>query len=239
MTSLDFPTRTLPHSRPYVTLVLAMSVDGKISDAHRTAARFPSPADKQHLERCLATADATLFGAATLRAYGTTALIKDTALLEARQTPQPIQIVCSASGQLAPTLPFFEQPVPRWLLTTLAGARQWKGTQPFERVWEGQMAAGANGECDLFDWPAIFTELKTLDIHRLLVMGGGQLVAALMAHDLIDELWLTVCPVIIGGNQAPTPCDGGGFSLHEAPRFSLISHQSIGDEVFLNYRRQR
>lgn len=239
MTSLDFPTRTLSQSRPYVTTVLAMSVDGKISDAHRTAARFPSPADKQHLERCLATADATLFGATTLRAYGTTALIKDGALLETRRTPQPIHIVCSTSGQLASTMPFFEQPIPRWLLTTVVGATHWQGTQQFEKVWVGPMAAGMTGSGACFDWPAVFTELKNLNIHRLLVMGGGQLVAALMDHDLIDELWLTICPVVIGGNQAPTPCDGDGFSLSNAPRFSLISHQSIGDEVFLNYRRLR
>ena len=73
----------------------------------------------------------------------------------------------------------------------------------------------------------------------MVVMGGGQLVARLMEVDLIDELWLTVCPVVIGGKTSPTPCDGNGFSLENAPRFTLISNQTVGDEVFLNYRRQR
>ncbi|MEO0396000.1 MAG: RibD family protein [Cyanobacteria bacterium P01_A01_bin.137] len=228
--------RSVTQYRPYVTAVLAMSADGKISDTHRTAARFPSATDQQHLEQRLATADATLFGAGTLRAYGTTALIKQPALLATRQKqpPQPIHIVCSPSGDVDPAAQFFSQPVPRWLLTTLAGAEPWLGQPSFDRVWVAPKVS--TGE---YDWPQILHELHTLDIQQLLVMGGGQLVERLMAADLIDELWLTICPLVIGGAASPTPCDGDGFSLDKAPRFTLISTQTIGDEVFLNYRRQR
>ena len=232
--ALQYDSR--PDNRPYVTLVLAMSTDGKISDTYRTAARFPSTIDKQHLERQVASADATLFGASTLRAYGTTALVKDPALLEKRrQSPQPIQIVCSASGQLDPNAQFFSQPVSRWLLTTAAGAAIWKEKEEFERVWIAPTAKGSYS----FDWLQILTNLKTFNVHHLLVMGGGQLVAALMAADLIDEMWFTICPLIIGGTQAPTPCDGKGFTLGNAPRFTLVSNETVGNEVFLNYRRQR
>ncbi|MEM7066716.1 MAG: RibD family protein [Cyanobacteria bacterium P01_B01_bin.77] len=241
MSSSDFQVSvraTLsPHQRPHVTAIVAMSADGKISDAHRTAARFPSAHDQQHLEQCLATADATLFGASTLRAYGTTALIKDPALLAKRrqqqQRLQPIHIVCSPSGQLNPAAKFFSQPVPRWLLTTMTGAQTWRDRKKFERIWSAPTKAG------LFDWPQILTELPPCHIHHLLVMGGGQLVAALMMADLIDDLWLTICPLIIGGQQAPTPCDGDGFSLNEAPRFTLVANQTIEDEVFLHYQRLR
>lgn len=237
------PTATKINSktteRPYVTTILAMSVDGKISDSYRNAARFPSFADQQHLERCLATADAALFGAGTLRAYGTTALIKTPELLATRrqktQRPQPLQIVCSRSGGLDPMVRFFRQPIHRWLLTTHNGAKNWQGTGHFERVW----VAPTDLDKQDFDWQQILTELKASGIHHLVVMGGGQLVAKLMSADFIDELWLTVCPVVIGGKNAPTPCDGHGFSLDNAPRFSLVSNQTVGDEVFLNYRRQR
>ena len=223
--------------RPQVTLVLAMSADGKISDTQHTAARFPSMVDKHHLEQRITTADATLFGAGTLRAYGTTALIKDPTLVEHRrqqqQPPQPIQIVCSRSGKLDAEASFFSQPVPRWLLTTATGAKIWRDKKAFERIW----VAPTKGQC--FHWPKILSELKLLNINHLLVMGGGELVAALMAADLIDQLWLTVCPLVIGGEQAPTPCDGAGFSLANAPKFTLLSSTTVGDEVFLHYRRQR
>lgn len=239
MPSLDPNAHLETHRRPYVITVLAMSADGKISDAHRTAARFPSDADQCHLEQQLAIADATLFGASTLRAYGTTALVKDPALLAKRrqraQYPQPIHIVCSRSGYLDANARFFSQPVSRWLLTTAEGAANWSDKDSFERIWIAPTVPASKQ----FDWPHILAELTTLGIHQLAVMGGGQLVARLMEADLIDELWLTVCPLIIGGNNSPTPCDGHGFSLENAPRFTLTSNQTIGDEVFLNYRRQR
>ncbi|NEQ52452.1 MAG: RibD family protein [Leptolyngbya sp. SIO3F4] len=239
MPSCALQSNDIVNKRTYVTLVLAMSADGKISDSYRTAARFPSIADKTHLEQQVATADATLFGAGTLRAYGTTALIKDPVLLEKRHQqqhpPQPIQIVCSPSGNLDANAQFFSQPVTRWLLTTATGAENWGNKKGFEKIWIAPTVETSKR----FNWLQILTELKISNIHRLLVMGGGQLVSALMALDLIDELWMTICPLIIGGAQAPTPCDGEGFLLRNAPRFTLISNQTVGDEVFLNYRRQR
>lgn len=232
-------SQSLSASRPHVTTVLAVSADGKISDSQRTAARFPSITDQHHLEQRLARADATLFGASTLRAYGTTALIKHPALLEKRrqkgQQPQPIHIVCSNSGQLDPRARFFTQPVPRWLLTTPHGAANWQGQDQFERIWIAPMDPVETR----FDWKQFLIELKTLGVHQLMVMGGGQLVAMLMEVDLIDELWLTLCPLIIGGKDAPTACDGIGFSLEKAPRFMLMSNEAVGNEVFLHYRRQR
>ena len=132
-----------------------MSDDGKIRDINRTATRLPSTADRKHLEQRLAIADATLFGAGTLRAYGTTALIKDATLLEQRhqthQRPQPIQIVCSRSGHLEPSARFCSQPVPRWLLTTPHGAQSWPTQGPFERGW----VAPTRPEENHFDWQLI------------------------------------------------------------------------------------
>lgn len=219
--------------RPHICVILAMSADGKISDTRRTAARFPSQHDQAHLETQLAQADAALFGAGTLRAYGTTLSIQSPELKQQRQLrrqpEQPLQIVCSASGDLVPDWRFFAQPVPRWLLTTAAGAQRWQGQPEFERLL---VVPG-------FDWPSIMIEFARLGIHRLLVMGGGTLVASLVTADLVDELWLTLCPLLIGGSTAPTPVDGIGGSIQRAPRLRLLSVKTLGDEVFLHYQRQR
>ncbi|MDZ8184159.1 MAG: RibD family protein [Nostoc sp. ChiSLP02] len=92
------------------------------------------------------------------------------------------------------------------------------------------------GEIDI---PAAFKHLATLHITRLVVLGGGKLVASLLELDLIDELWLTVCPLILGGSTAPTPVDGHGFIPHLAPKLQLLEVQKIEEEVFLHYRLQR
>lgn len=213
-----------------------MSIDGKIADVQRAPARFGSRQDKSHLETQIAQADAVLFGAGTLRAYGSTLQITNTLLLQKRQqagkADQPIHIVCSRSAQFDPALRFFRQSVPRWLLTDSATGSS--GTDlPFDRVLAAPIHSNE------INWPEALHQLAVLGIEQLVVSGGGTLIAALLAADLIDEIWLTVCPLILGGSAAPTPVEGEGFLEVQAPRFTLLSAQTIDQEVFLHYRRTR
>ncbi|MEH1942747.1 MAG: RibD family protein [Nostoc sp.] len=239
--------------RPHTTVVLAMSADGKIADFKRSPARFGSRVDKAHLEKQIAASDAVLFGAGTLRAYGTTLTITDRTLVQHRaqrgKPPQPLHIVTTHSANLNPEIRFFKQPVRRWLLTTTEGALSWKGRL---RTLSSTLASRAQ-ECPpefeqilVFETPtreidisAALKHLATLHITRLVVLGGGELVASLLELDLIDELWLTVCPLILGGNTAPTPVEGKGFLPNLAPKLQLLEVHTIEQEVFLHYRLQR
>lgn len=226
------------NNRPYTTVVLAMSADGKIADRDRDPARFSSPADTHHLEAQIAAADGVLFGAGTLRAYGTTMRVSQPQLIQQRYQRslplQPIQIVVSPSGALDRQLRFFAQRVPRYLLTTSVGAEAWQNKSHFEQV----IVCEASTKSQI-DWLSAMEKLLAMGINRLAVLGGGEIVAALLAADLIDELWLTVCPLLLGGSNAPTPVGGEGFNEAIAPRLELLSAKVIGSEVFLHYRRQR
>ncbi|MGF1461313.1 MAG: RibD family protein [Leptolyngbyaceae cyanobacterium] len=227
-------------SRSQITVVLAMSADGKIADYRRTAARFSSTNDLQHLEAQVARADAVLFGAGTLRAYGTCLSVRQPELLAQRsvsqQPPQPVQIVCSQTGNLATNLRFFRQSVPRWLLTSPTGAAHWQGLEAkrgdrslFHRILPELTATP--------DWQQLLGRLKQLGLHRIALLGGGTLVASLAEQGVIDELYLTICPLLVGGSQSPTPFDGQGLSVTAAVPLRLVDVVTQGDEVFLHYRR--
>jgi 5-amino-6-(5-phosphoribosylamino)uracil reductase len=221
--------------RPHTTVVLAMSADGKIADFRRSPARFGSKADKAHLEKQIAASDAVLFGAGTLRAYGTTITISETILLQqrinAKKHTQPVHIVISPSGNLNPDIKFFQQPVRRWLMTTSLGANVWQENPGFEQVLVFETPTG---EIDIL---AALKYLTGLKIHRLAILGGGQLVASFFASNLIDEIWLTICPLILGGSIAPSPVGGIGFLADLAPKLELLEVSRIDQEVFLHYRK--
>ena len=228
-------------NRPHATVVLAMTADGKIADHSRSPARFSTATDRFHLEQQIALVDAVLFGAGTLRAYGTSLPISNPQLLQARQQnskpPQPVHIVCSASASLDPHLRFFSQSLPRWLLTTAAGAQSWQESG-FERI----VVADAQKEPyhdSPIDWVKAFTQLVKLGIEKVAILGGGQLVASLLAQHLIDEVWLTVCPLIFGGVDAPTPVEGTGLLAQQAQSLELLSVERIDQEIFLHYRLQQ
>ena len=272
----------------HATVILAMSADGKITDTALTAARFGSANDKSHLEQQVAASDAVLFGNGTLRAYGTTLRVTSPDLMEQRKLqgkpPQPVQIVCSRSRQFDPNWRFFQQPIPRWLLTGQDGDTAEEDTamsfpypikdcrdtalpspspmqeedtavpfpypmtdcrdtalpspsptqdSKFDRTLTTKTTGGE------IDWIDAFQQLETLGIERLAILGGGKLVASVLAAGLIDELWLTVCPLILGGADAPTPVEGKGFLAGLAPKLELLAVKQVGGEVFLHYRVDR
>jgi len=257
--------------RPLATVILAISADGKIADAVRSPARFGSANDKAHLEQQVAASDAVLFGNGTLQAYGTTMRVISPELVKQREQqgkpPQPVQIVCSRSAEFDPNLRFFQQPVPRWLLTgpdsrhtalpsPLKNGQDAPSTRDeFSRftgilpVHKRLIENGATSQFDRIiyaktaggeiDWIDAFQQLANLDIKRLAILGGGKLVASVVAAGLVDELWLTVCPLILGGADAPTAVEGKGFLADLAPKLELLAVKQVGQEVFLHYRVDR
>ena len=228
------------NNRQLTTAILAMTADGKIADYQSSPARFGSANDRYHLEKQISLVDGVIFGANTLRAYGTTMSVSDCKLLQSRkersQPLQPVQIVVSASGKLDPTWRFFQQPIPKWLLTIPSGAQLWHNQKEFERIL---IVDRANKNNLTINWNATFAQLRELGLNKLAILGGGELIASLLAQNLIDELWLTICPVLFGGKTAPTPVGGIGWLQSQAKQLQLLEVQQIEQELFLHYRLER
>ncbi len=220
-------------NRPHTTVVLAISADGKIADTARSAAAFSSNIDRAHLERQVAIADAILFGAGTLRAHGSAMSLSNSELIAQRRQqqkpPQPIQIVCTRSGNIPDDIRFFQQKIPRWLLTTEAGAGRWKSKEDFVEIITPTTPEGE------IHWEKALQTLSEKGINHLAVLGGGELIAALFEQHLLDELWLTVCPILFGGKNAPTPIEGIGLSAEKAKQLTLLSVETIDQEIFVHY----
>lgn len=78
-----------------------------------------------------------------------------------------------------------------------------------------------------------------LGIQHLLLEGGGTLNFAMLEAGLIDEIYLTICPFVIGGYTAPTTFDGIGFPKEFVRKLSLQMYR-VGQlgELFLKYAVQ-
>ena len=228
------------NKRPHTTAILAMTADGKIADYRRSPARFGSTNDKIHLEKQISLVDGILFGADTLRAYGATISVSNPNLLQSRlersQKLQPVQIVVSASGNLNSHWRFFQQSVPRWLLTVPSGAELWRAKTEFERIL---IIHGTKENNSTINWVSTFVQLRGLGLKKLAILGGGELVASLLRLNLIDELWLTICPLILGGHDSPTPVGGIGFLQSQAKKLKLLEVKQIDEEIFLHYQVQK
>ena len=78
--------------------------------------------------------------------------------------------------------------------------------------------------------------LKDEGIENILVEGGGELIFTLMDRNLVDLLTVYISPMVIGGKNAPTLADGGGF-VDKFPRFALTQVQKIDDGVVLYFKK--
>ena len=217
-------------SRPWLRLVLAISLDGRLAPPEGGPAQLGGKGDRRQLEEALAWADAVLVGAQTVRLHRTSCLIHAADLLRHRHAsglpPQPPVVVWSRTGMFAKELPFFQQPFERWLLTTAPGAGASRFPQP----------TGFRTVLPFDDWPSALARFGALGWQRIAVLGGAQLAGALVSARALDELQLTICPRLLGGEHLWMPSQ---VWSDPAMRWQLVKREELdeGEQLHL-YRRQ-
>lgn len=217
---LDWPPA--PEGRPWVFVNMVSTIDGKIitGEPDEPVQDLGSARDHATMHWLEAQAGGILIGAATVRATPRMNL------------PAGLHRFCaSLGGVVSPDCDFFARGEQgrTWLVTSQQGAQ---AADPRHTV-------KAFGEQSV-DWPEFLAWCRTeLGIERLLVEGGGELNAALMAEDLVDELFLTLAPKIKGGRQTPTLAGGDPLPRQSLLAWQLTSCLAVDSEVFLRYRRHR
>jgi len=201
----------------------AISLDGRINTRERRFAFFGSERDHARMSRLRAEADAVLVGGATFRNWPHAALPDEGD--RGRLCGRPWNVVVSRSLDLPPAADFFAEPAIRPLLLTRAAALGARSAPAEIEAWDGE------GDLPVA-W--ILGQLARRGVERLLVEAGGDLLFQFLAAGAIDEMYLTLCPLVVGG-EAPSLADGPGFDLAGAPRMRLVSAAPEGDEVFLHY----
>jgi riboflavin-specific deaminase-like protein len=224
--------------RPFATANFALTWDGRISTRLGTPSTFSSPRDKKRLLEIRAGADAVLAGAKTVAADRMTMGMPDAALREERvkrkQAPYPLRVLLSNSGAIDPAMPLFGKDFSPIVIFTTT------------RMPESQRTALA-GRADLWmheepsvNLPAMMATLREeYGVKRLVCEGGGQVFRALLEADLVDELHVTLCPLVFGGIQAPTLTGPTGSFLPKSVPLSLRKMDIVNGECFLQYRIER
>ncbi|WUH90138.1 pyrimidine reductase family protein [Streptomyces sp. NBC_00433] len=222
-----------PTTNPYVRANMVASLDGS-AHADGKSAPLSSPADMRVFGTLRALADAIVVGAETVRqeGYRPAKARKDFAEQRAAQgqSPAPVIAVVSRRLDLDFDAPLFREPaVPTVVLTG--------GTAPEERLAAAR-AAGARvvlaGE-DGVDPARAVAELAALGHTRLLHEGGPRLLAQFAAAGVLDELCLTVAPLLVGGD-APRVMNGPAVPAGPS-RFVPLSVLEEDGFLFTRYVR--
>ena len=223
---------------PFVFVNMAMTADGKIATANRAVSSFGSAHDHRHLLELRATADAVMAGARTVDSAainlgpgpaGFRRLRLENGLMECN-----LRVIVSGNGSLSPDAEVFKHRLSPIIILTTGRASKAKLRQL--RVLAEEVKVCGRQEINFHE--AFCWLRREWGVNRLLCEGGGGLNDALFRAGLVDELYLTICPRIFGGREAPAIADGRGFSrLAEALPLRIKSFRRIGNEVFAVFRR--
>jgi riboflavin-specific deaminase-like protein len=204
----------------------AVSLDGRINTRERRFTFFGSARDHARMSRLRSEADAVLVGGATFRNWPHPSLPDAADRERLRSRPWNVVVTRSLDVPLRPE--FIGEPGIRPLFVTRASSVPPDFAAEVE-AW--------SGEGDLpVSW--ILEQLARRGVERLLVEAGGDLLFQFIAADAIDEMHVTLCPLVVGG-PAPSLADGEGFDRARLRELELLSAEVEGDEVFLHYRSRR
>ena len=199
-----------PANRPYVFVNVAASADGKIDAAARRGAAISSAEDWDRVDALRAGSDAVMVGGRTLLKEDPRLVVKSARLRAERvgrgQAENPLKVGVVTSADLRPESRFLHEGGAQVILFTT------------NRTPQAQLdllrAAGAQvlvlGEARV-DLHAALTVLYDRGVRRLMVEGGGALLGELFRLRLVDEFYLYIAPLILGGASAPTVADGPGL----------------------------
>jgi 2,5-diamino-6-(ribosylamino)-4(3H)-pyrimidinone 5'-phosphate reductase len=230
-------------ARPTVLVNMAMTADGKIDTAERRGARISGPADTARVDGLRASADAVMVGGHTLLGEDPRLTVRDPVLVERRiregLPPQPMKVAAvtriDAPGGTA-ALPtdsrFLAEGGARVRLYTTP--RSGAAALGWLRERGAEVVVHDSARVDLV---AMLADLAWVGVRRLMVEGGGTLVAALLEAGLVDELQLAVAPLLFGGEGSPTPVGGPGWRRDDAIRLALgeVTRGNEG-EIVLRYQ---
>jgi riboflavin-specific deaminase-like protein len=216
--------------RPALRVNFVSSLDGAVT-VEGFSAGLSGPGDKLIFGTLRMVCDALVVAAGTIRTERYDALRLDAARRDWRRAhglPEyPLMVVVSRSLDLDPAQEIFSDAPIRPIVITSAAA-------PADR--RAALAGVADiltaGEQEV-DLAAAFAELHARGASQLLSEGGPHLLGAMIAADLVDELCLTVSPLLTGGTAGRMSTGPAG-----PPRSMSLRHVLAEDGMlFLRYAR--
>ncbi len=205
--------------RPFIHINCAMSADGKLAGDDRTQVRISSDEDKTRVKGLRMQYDSILVGVGTVIADDPHLTLKNR-----DYDTNPIRIVLDPHGRTPPGAQVLNDRAPT-IIVTLEECQQTWGCDKIIRAGK-----------DTIDLEAVMEELTDMGIENILIEGGGKTIASFFKARMVDRYSVFVGGLIIGGKDAPTPCDGDGWIAENGIKMELEDCQVLGNGALLTFR---
>lgn len=226
---LDPFAKWILHQRPWVTLKLGMSVDGRIADRRGTSRWITGPEARSAVQGLRRAADVIMVGART-------ALADDPSLLpRPAHGRQPYRVVLSSRGGLPLDLKIFSDGRKDRTIaaTTAAADPEWVAALEHRGVEVWKLPS----KSERVSLKSLLGRMGGLGLLHLVCEGGGELAAELVEQNLVDEYRLFIAPAILGGGGLPAIA-GSGWLLCNRRRLEFLEVRKFEDDIMIRARKR-
>ncbi|HEY3019529.1 MAG TPA: dihydrofolate reductase family protein [Solirubrobacteraceae bacterium] len=205
---------------------MVCSADGRAAFGGVTAP-LSDPADRELFHLLRAQADAILVGTGTLRTERYGRMIKDQRRRAERAAaalaPEPVGVTLTRSLDLPYDIPLFAEPEARVIVYTSSDREPQPCAAQLEVI-----------RLDDLSPPAVIADLRARHgVRCVLCEGGPTLNGPLFGAGVVDELFLTISPVLVGGVHPLTILEG---ELDVALTLDVVQALEHDGTLLLRYR---
>jgi diaminohydroxyphosphoribosylaminopyrimidine deaminase / 5-amino-6-(5-phosphoribosylamino)uracil reductase len=213
---------------PYVSLKLALSLDGRIATRTGESKWVTGPTARQRVHALRAAHDAVAIGIGTE--------IADDPLLTVRDAPgvSPLRVVFDTKlrtpvhARLVETAAEF----PTWIFCSSDAQRVLEEPLTSHGVEVIRSQSSAEGRIDV---TSALRLLASRGIVTVMVEGGAELGGSMLAARLVDELHCFIAPILLGPRGRPGAVDWAGpDSPSEAPRIATPRWELCGEDAYVH-----
>jgi diaminohydroxyphosphoribosylaminopyrimidine deaminase / 5-amino-6-(5-phosphoribosylamino)uracil reductase len=216
---------------PRLIVKSAISLDGRIALANRNSKWITGEAARADVQRLRAQMSAVVTGVDTVLADDPQLNVRDPAIdMYGRQ---PLRVVLDSKLRMPPGARMLALPGETLIFT---GAPTALAAEPLRRAGAELVPAtlDRDGRVDLH---SVLQELGRRMCNDVLVEAGPTLVGRILQLGLADELIVYIAPVLLGPDARPMAALPLLTQLDTAQRYTLHTHDRIGDDVRLVLRR--
>ncbi len=212
--------------RPFVTLKLAMTVDGCIADRDGHSRWISGPAARAHTQALRRMADAVMVG------RGTVASDNPSLWPRPARGRHPYRVVVDSRARLPLASQVLNDAHRRHTIVAVThtapankvAALQSKGVQVFR-------TAARRGRVSM---KSLMRRLGKEGVLHVLCEGGGELAEALMRDGLVDRYEIFIAPAILGDTRAVRAISGKGWKLKNMPLLWFQNVERIGPDLLIH-----
>lgn len=218
---------------PFVTLKMAMSLDGRIATATGESKWITSTESRRHAMKLRAGADAILVGVNTVLADDPAVTLR----VGRKEECPHLRIVLDSRGRTPLTSRLVTDGFAERTLIVSTDRAAAKRLRALDRRVDVLIAPVCEGRVDL---PWLMEELGRRDITHLFIEGGGEVHGAFLEAGLAQRLAAYYAPMVIGGREALKAVGGrGACAWSDIARLEVLETRRIGRDLFLTGRLGR